>query len=457
MTLEPVDIALLVYCGVIFVIGVPGNIMVLTVYLKKVKKSGTFVFISFVALSDLIVCLAVCLPAIFILTAQINTRSIICKLMSYTFALFNILSLISSTAVAFDRYVAVCHPYTKRLSIPKSFILSLICFIASMIFAAPTAVVVSTSPGDDGHVTCDRKNTRIWVTLSSLAVFFVIVLPSFLSTIICYSLVWRSIRNHRLVGNAHGLQTLSANGSVKVSTKTTNNFASFIQTRNGNVKSSMVIRSVMHINETVDTRPVVEGALSENSVIPYHSDKMEGETENRVSQHPISKPESGCLNLVKVNDHSISSHSLRRPTVNQQNNNPSNVRASSQNLNASPIERKENEFEVWQPARFCEGRKVNSSKMMKGAVQRRITLVLFLTAVLSITIIPITLLAKSCTKNTLNDIRHKSEFVYAFLYLARYFGLLKNVLDPFIYSLCDKKFRSECFKIFRCRLKDSRS
>lgn len=277
MTFEEVEIILLLYLGAIFLIGVPGIILVLRVYFKRAKSSGTFVFISFVAIADLIVCLSTPLPAIFVATAANHPRRIICKTQTGIFVACSVLSLVSSAVVAFDRYVAVCRPYSKRLSVRTSLILSMECFMISLICGVPPIIVADISSDKYNPVICSRADeVGFATTVAMTTVLCIVIFPSIVSTLVFYSLTWKSIRNHRLLGIVNKETFSTSNRLVKESNVVTNEVALSVQNNESDDKLSTVTHSVVR-------NPPGESVSVTISI--GKSDTIEREKETEVELH----------------------------------------------------------------------------------------------------------------------------------------------------------------------------
>lgn len=153
-----------------------------------------------------------------------------------------------------------------------------------------------------------------------------------------------------------------------------------------------------------------------------------------VQYHQTLPPEAQChLGRPTAED---SSHALGRST------------------NATWKKHQRNKATIFIPKMKPAKEKNVNSQSIKMGVQRRITLMLSLTAILSLTTIPITLFAKSLTMNKMFDIKIYSKLLFQLLYLLGYLGLIKNALNPFIYNVCDKKFRKKCKNSFKCLVKE---
>lgn len=451
MTFEEVEVILLLYLGAIFLIGVPGNILVLRVYLKRAKSSGTFVFISFVAIADLIICLSTPLPGIFVATRANHPRRIICKTVTGIFVACSVLSLVSSAVVAFDRYVAVCRPYSKRLSVRTSLILSAVCFMISLICAIPPIIVADISSDKYNPVICLRADEDGFATTVVMTtVVFTVVFPSIVSTLVFYSLTWKSIRNHRLLGIVNKETFSTSNRLVESSNVVTNEVALSIQNNESNDELSTGTHSVVR-NPPGKSVPV--------TISIGESDTMKREKETQVELHRNLKDESRMSISSKViyETHSVQYYHMLPLEAQCHPGRPAaedSPHVLSRSTNVTWKKQQRNKATIFIPKMEPAKEKNVNSQSIKMGVQRRITLMLFLTAVLSLTTIPITLFAKSLTINKMFDIKIYSKLLFHLLYLSGYFGLIKNALDPFIYSLCDKKFRKECKNSFKCLAKE---
>ncbi|XP_071809709.1 uncharacterized protein [Asterias amurensis] len=125
---------------VIFLIGVPGNLMIVAVYWASGIKTSTHALIGSLAVADLLMCLLKFADAIVIASVPFylayNRESSVYFLSNgllYSTALL-------TTAIAFDRFDAVCRSLRRRMTLPRAKIVSALCFIIGFIGIIPELV-----------------------------------------------------------------------------------------------------------------------------------------------------------------------------------------------------------------------------------------------------------------------------------------------------------------------------
>ncbi|KAJ8033483.1 D(2) dopamine receptor A [Holothuria leucospilota] len=435
------NLAVSIFLAIISVVGVPGNVLVLKVYCRKARKLSTYVFISFMAVSDLFLCVLTPLHTAFILVTDPGKKQVLCSIEYFISASCRILSFLTSAVVAFDRYVAVCWPHTKRLSVPTSLILSMTCAVCTVVLSTPAFFVVSISLDEYDFISCkSRLDTHPFLSIVHIIVSST-VFTSAVGTVMCYTLVWRSIRNQRKVINlARQVPTKKAG----------NNFAVDVRYTTGGKKytnmSSKVETLSIHFantNQNINgTGPIEAGKLAGNDyelkVGKYKASNI------NVSEESTSKSTSLIPNTSLMlpqttdvpKDKKILQHSLEKT--------PNLGMPCSSCDPTHGIEDVEKS-----PAITASTTRIKPSKLTV-IVQRRITIMLFLIATISLTTMPIGILARLVPDSKLRDVKYTSEVLFVIIRVAEYVGFINNAVNPFIYSLFDKRFRKECFKTFTC-------
>ncbi|KAJ8046295.1 Octopamine receptor [Holothuria leucospilota] len=404
-------------------IGVPGNILVLKVYLGKARKSSTFVFISFMAISDLILCsVASLLHVGFILATAHLAKGILCKIVYFIMVTFFLLSLSTSAVVGIDRYVAVCRPYSKRLSVRTSVILATLCAMFSVTFAMPPVFAVNLSSGEYDFVSCKKgSDTGLFETVSHSSSYLVIVLL-LATTILCYTLAWRSLRAHRIVSKLSVHNKMTSNTSKKQE-KSVNTTMNDHERHHDSSDTKLEEKSFPVLSNAIDIKRKDQGESSHSSSALQEESILSTDNQMRRSSHPVSIGE-------------VSSQMHHHKCQTTKDDNVKSITKSSdltegQNLSSVPTSSNR------EPSK------------MTMAVQRRITLMLFLTTVITLSTMPVMLITRLLPDVVLNDIKHSSEILFVLISVAQYIGFINNAINPFIYSLFDKRFRSECLKTFK--------
>ncbi|KAJ8033393.1 Rhodopsin, GQ-coupled [Holothuria leucospilota] len=263
MALQTDDIALSIFIVVIAVVGVPSNILVIKVYFRRAKTSSTFVFISFMAISDLVRCGVMPLEIGAILSTVTDTKQKLCESKFFTSVTLAMLSLLTTAVVGFDRYMAVCWPHTKRLNVYKSLILSTTCLSVFIILSAILTFGAGMSSEENEFLSCKVNFGTGPALRFSYFVAFVLCSFSLIMTTTCYTLVWRRLRKQRLVTN---LTQKSLVQSVCNETELVSNVIANKQTY-ARCASTSAIRHHKTYPSTTETKPDgEESSFDENQM-----------------------------------------------------------------------------------------------------------------------------------------------------------------------------------------------
>ncbi|KAJ8031397.1 putative G-protein coupled receptor 34 [Holothuria leucospilota] len=213
--MQTVSLVAITLLSVIFIIGVPGNIITLFVYLQKARKSSTFVFISFMAISDFLLCCSLPLQIVFVFQLDEGVPNLyICKSICFVITACILLSVVSGAAVGFDRYVALCRPLRRRLSVNTSVVLSVICSVMVIFAALPSFMVITvTNYGNFSLCRSLTSSESVLIYIRKYAIVGTFVVAA-LITIVSYVLVWRAIHGHKRVGTKSKIPSSLENNST---------------------------------------------------------------------------------------------------------------------------------------------------------------------------------------------------------------------------------------------------
>ncbi|XP_033738998.1 orexin receptor type 1-like isoform X2 [Pecten maximus] len=147
---------------IVFTVGLGGNFIVCyAVWKNKHLRTVTNYFLVNLACADFIVIL-VCLP--FTLVQDISQSwlfgLVMCKLVIYVQQVSVLVSVLTLTAISMERYMAICHPLSFRVSKYKSILVIGMVWLLSMLVAVPNLVFLTLFP--DNIIPSDIGN--IWLT-----------------------------------------------------------------------------------------------------------------------------------------------------------------------------------------------------------------------------------------------------------------------------------------------------
>ncbi|XP_054471289.1 leukotriene B4 receptor 1-like isoform X2 [Anoplopoma fimbria] len=147
-----------VILGLSFLVGVPGNLLVIWTILRHVKeRSHTVVLILHLAFADLLVLIT--LPLwIYSLVQTWLLGEALCKALVYIVSVCMYSSIFFITLMSVERYLAVCHPFVmmrwKTKSVMKRCLVLL--WLLALLFGGPS-VLIQALDGSDGTEQCNMK------------------------------------------------------------------------------------------------------------------------------------------------------------------------------------------------------------------------------------------------------------------------------------------------------------
>ncbi|XP_060077862.1 orexin receptor type 2-like isoform X2 [Ylistrum balloti] len=147
---------------VVFTVGLGGNFIVCyAVWKNKHLRTVTNYFLVNLACADFIVIL-ICLP--FTLVQDISQSwlfgLVMCKLVIYIQQVSVLVSVLTLTAISIERYMAICHPLSFRVSKYKTILVIGMVWLLSLLVAIPDLVFLTLLP--DNLIPPDIGN--IWLT-----------------------------------------------------------------------------------------------------------------------------------------------------------------------------------------------------------------------------------------------------------------------------------------------------
>jgi hypothetical protein len=136
------------YC-VIFMLGIIGNSLVVFVVCRnKSMQSVTNVFITNLAVSDILMCL-LCVPFTplsFFMDNWIFGK-FLCHLVPFSLGVCVYVSTLTSLAIAIDRYFVIVHPFKPRMKLGVCLLLIAVVWIVAISISLPLAIYVKFTHG----------------------------------------------------------------------------------------------------------------------------------------------------------------------------------------------------------------------------------------------------------------------------------------------------------------------
>nr|XP_054767198.1 D(2) dopamine receptor B-like [Lytechinus pictus] len=170
------------------IFGIPGNVVILRTYARKKRKTSTDILIMGQAVIDLLAC-SFSLPFIFRSGFPHLTTIGLCRFVFYAEEMFALNAVLMTSLIGIDRYLAVCRPLRRRLTVRKSIALITLCVVFSVSIYVPSPIAISLVMWK-GRVVCKI------VSLNPLGIVLYVMFISLVFTVsfvvnsILYSLIY---------------------------------------------------------------------------------------------------------------------------------------------------------------------------------------------------------------------------------------------------------------------------
>lgn len=146
----------------IFLLGLFGNILVCyIVYSNKAMQTVTNLFITNLALSDILLC-SLCVPftPLYTFIGKWIFGRVICHLVPYAQATSVYVSTLTLTAIAIDRYFVILHPLRQRMKLSTCFFILLGIWVFSMLLTLPYGICMEVKLTETGIAVCEEAWTE---------------------------------------------------------------------------------------------------------------------------------------------------------------------------------------------------------------------------------------------------------------------------------------------------------
>ncbi|XP_050399672.1 prolactin-releasing peptide receptor [Patella vulgata] len=197
--------------AVIFLLGVSGNSLVVYVVLRnKAMQTITNIFITNLAISDILMCLLAVpfTPISFFLNSWVFGDAL-CHLVPMILCISVYVSTLTSTAIAVDRYFVIVYPFKPRMKVYMCVLMIIAIWIISVSISLPLGIYQQVEYDRDNEIyACSeewpRTQARQFFTVTSLVLQY-IVPCSIIS--FCYTMVSLALKRRTLVRIGCGSRT----------------------------------------------------------------------------------------------------------------------------------------------------------------------------------------------------------------------------------------------------------
>nr|XP_054766929.1 uncharacterized protein LOC129274098 [Lytechinus pictus] len=429
--MDATTISILVFFILVFLLGVPGNILTIRIKTKRRRKTSTQTFIIILACADLFLC-------VFASTAVVGL-SITDELFSakacrgvYTICVASVVqSLLMMTSIAADRCAIMCFPHRKRLDTKYTCLVAGGCLVISTMFAI--TIGLNTTVQSYGglvhrcYVVSGSWGMPFQKAMAGLAAFCVIVI------ILLYAKVYCALRKHRRVQVALGPNLSQDNSSIANKqcslvhqcrmgprSGSKSDTGAFDQRKAPNFGGYVATVSSKVHNQCHDERVVREACFndqeeSSNVLVPERPERNQ----------TLAYREQGGQHGNNIPD-----------TLAQHHAHTSKDTDGTHPWHGAGRERMRNESEGIRMKRLCRSER-QATKMM-----------LVVTIILIVSWCPSVASFVAPVQDMVHIAKNKPA-LYVLLYLLKFTVFISNATNPLVYTLMNKRFRDEGWQEIR--------
>ncbi|XP_022087700.1 orexin receptor type 1-like [Acanthaster planci] len=168
--------------SVVVIIGIPGNLLIIQVYTAKKNKVTPHIFIIGLTWADVSVCLLRIITLVQLFPPLDTLRSsneFFCRVQPSIDAWPKYTSILLTSAVAVDRYLAICRPHGRRLTVRRARHVVLGCFAVSVLVTLSYLFTYGVVTLEDGSQAC------LFILPSAvISAQFIILMISFVASVI---------------------------------------------------------------------------------------------------------------------------------------------------------------------------------------------------------------------------------------------------------------------------------
>lgn len=392
IVLIPNDVILILY----IILGFGGNMFVILVYgLRMKKKSDERYFIPVLAISDLS-CSMICASfAIGLNMLQVKfTDTSICKAWWFFAAFTTYLSMLLLAIIAVHRYLKVCRPFGKQMSVVYKRVAIMLAICLALILGAPTVMLYGSVDFPNTEKTlvgrrCSKlKNVSKIGSLIYSSIAGLVMLVTITMLIGSYGRIGCTIYRH--------FQHMSKDGSEKKTSEKNAHFTVTSESRSHDTKET--ISSDLSSSRTYNNEPPTLEKCSDN-------------TENYNTKYS-EQESSDAIQFENVD-----------------------IVDSKNELGKSKTRIKK---------KLTENEDSNRKVMYKFTLMFMVITIVFLACYIPKVFL---LVMEAMNPKFWENFSDHQRAVVLFFYRGY---IINNIVNPFIYAFMDLKFRKEAWSLLRC-------
>ena len=141
-----VQIGFCIFYAIVFVLGAFGNALVCYVVLRnKAMQTVTNIFITNLALSDILLCLlAVPFTPMYTFLGRWTFGKALCHFMPYAQGVSIYISTLTLTSIAIDRYFVIIYPFKPRMKLSTCITIIIAIWMAALVATLPYGLYMNT-------------------------------------------------------------------------------------------------------------------------------------------------------------------------------------------------------------------------------------------------------------------------------------------------------------------------
>lgn len=215
-------VPVLVIMSIFLIIGLPGNIMVFLYYGFKAKRTTNTVFISAMAMYD-IVCFSFALPLHLYDFGNLYNYRVggLCKFMMFITRLTTLGSAFTLFIIAVDRFRRICLPFKSQFTMREAKISCVVVLITSLLFSWPTfmiydAVSITLKGTNLIGSDCSPVRTQSYKMFTKIYGGVLLALFLFIMTVLCvvYTMIGRVIWKTKRTRKSYSTHQLSSESGL---------------------------------------------------------------------------------------------------------------------------------------------------------------------------------------------------------------------------------------------------
>ena len=203
---------MLVLYGIIFVVGLTGNLFVVYVVIKdKAMHTTTNKFIACLSVSDLLICIfAIPFTPINALGKSWSYGELLCKLVPVILVISVFVSTLTSVMIAVDRYIVIIYPHSPSINSKIQIVIVICIWVISAATAVPIGMYTALEQRQDGTFDCHER----WPNQSSVEMYtwvifgLQVVIPAIIISV-CYGAIGIKLRKQTKKRFAHSTTSSS--------------------------------------------------------------------------------------------------------------------------------------------------------------------------------------------------------------------------------------------------------